>query len=136
MKRLALFAILFAFAAIGCVSVRGNVSVSDSPGAENNVLRHVVFFKFNPGTSDADIEKVRTAFQDLKNGIPTVRSIECGANVSPENLNQGFTHCFIVTFDDAQGRDTYLTHPVHQEFVKLAGPFLEQAMVIDFVPQR
>lgn len=137
----ALASLLLVFTA-GCISVKGNVDVKDessdvtavSNAEPGSVLRHVVLFKFKAGTSDADIEKVRTAFHNLKNGIPTVRNIESGKDISTENLQQGFTHCFIVTFDNAAGRDTYLTHPVHQEFVKLAGPYLEQALVVDFIP--
>ena len=110
--------------------------MKDEAGTSVSVLRHVVLFKFKPGTSDADIQKVQQAFHDLKKGIDSVRGIESGKDISAENLQQGFTHCFIVTFDDAPGRDTYLTHPVHQEFVKLAGPHLEQALVVDFIPGR
>lgn len=122
----------------GCVSIKGNVAVEEEQVVKAHTagLRHVVFFKFKDGTSDADIAKVQQAFLDMKKGIPIVRDIEAGRDVSVENLNQGFTHCFIVTFDDAQGRDTYLTHPVHQEFVKIAGPHLDKVCVIDFVPTR
>ncbi|MCC6796732.1 MAG: Dabb family protein [Candidatus Hydrogenedentes bacterium] len=138
---LALTSILLVFAA-GCISVKGNVDVKDesrdvtavSHAEPGSVFRHVVLFKFKAGTSDADIEKVRTAFHNLKNGIPTVRNIESGRDVSTEGLQQGFTHCFIVTFENAAGRDTYLKHPIHDEFVKLAGPHLEQALVVDFIP--
>ena len=120
----------------GCVSVKGNVSVEDNSSKSAAAFRHVVLFKFKDGTSDADIQKVQRAFLDLKKGIDTIRDIESGKDVSSENLQQGFTHCFIVTFDNGAGRDTYLTHPVHQDFVKLAGPFLDKALVIDFVPVR
>ena len=121
----------------GCISVKGNVNVEEHQRAQSgDGLRHVVFFKFKDGTSEADILKVQNAFLDLQKGIETVRNIEAGSNVSVENLNDGFTHCFIVTFDDAKGRDTYLTHPVHAEFVKLAGPHLDKVCVIDFVPVR
>ena len=137
----ALASLLLVFAT-GCISVKGNVDVKDESrdvtavthAEPGSVFRHVVLFKFKPGTSDADVEKVRTAFHNLKNGIETVRNVESGRDVSTEGLQQGFTHCFIVTFDNAAGRDTYLTHPVHQEFVKLAGPYLDQALVVDFVP--
>jgi len=95
-----------------------------------------VFFKFKDGTSESDIRTVQRAFLDLKHKIDVVRDIESGQNVSVENLDQGFTHCFIVTFDDAAGRDVYLKHPVHDEFVKLAGPVLDKVCVIDYVPER
>ena len=133
-KSVRTFTMLALIAAI-TIGVSGTMHVfageEKAPG-----FRHVVLFKFKDGTSDADIKKVQRAFLDLKKGIDVVRDIESGKDVSTENLQQGFTHCFIVTFDDAKGRDTYLTHPVHKEFVKLAGPVLDKALVIDFVPER
>ncbi|NUM52087.1 MAG: Dabb family protein [Candidatus Hydrogenedentes bacterium] len=134
MNRIASMSALLVLLLSSCISVKGNIHVEDEEAKNAGVLRHVVLFKFKAGTSDADIEKVRTAFHNLKNGIETVRSIESGKDISTEGLQQGFTHCFIVTFADAAGRDTYLTHPVHDEFVKLAGPYLDQALVVDFVP--
>ena len=53
-------------------------------------------------------------------------------DVSVENKSEGFTHGFVVTFRDAKGRDAYLPHPAHQEFVKLVGPRLEKALVFDY----
>lgn len=136
MKRAISISVLMGLLAMGCISVRGNVSVKDDDTHSAKVLRHVVLFKFKPGTTEADIEKVKQAFLNLKSGIDTVRNIEAGKDISTENLQQGFTHCFIVTFEDTAGRDTYLHHPVHNEFVKLAGPYLDQALVIDFIPGR
>ena len=52
--------------------------------------------------------------------------------MSPENLANGFTHGFIVSFDDASGRDVYLPHPAHKAFVALAGQVVEKALVVDF----
>ncbi|HRK34011.1 MAG TPA: Dabb family protein [Candidatus Hydrogenedentes bacterium] len=135
MKRFVCCAVLGVLLASGCISVKGNVHVEEEEvAASAKIFRHVVFFKFKDGTSEADIAKVQRAFLDLKNGIETVRAIEAGHNVSTENLDQGYTHAFIVTFEDAAGRDTYLTHPVHDEFVKIAGPHLDKVCVIDFVP--
>lgn len=61
-----------------------------------------------------------------------MRGFEWGTNVSPENLANGFTHCFIVSFDDAAGRDVYLPHPAHKAFVAMAGQLIEKALVVDF----
>mgnify|MGYP003336856210 CR=1 FL=1 len=42
------------------------------------------------------------------------------------------THGFVVTFKDEKGRDEYLPHPAHQEFVKLVGPRVEKVIVFDY----
>jgi hypothetical protein len=95
-------------------------------------LQHVVSFKFKSAASSDDIKKIETAFRALKEKIPQVTKLEWGTNVSKENLDKGFTHCFILTFKNEKDRDTYIAHPEHKEFVKLVGPVLEEAFVIDF----
>ena len=97
------------------------------------VLRHVVLFAFKATATPADIARLEAAFAALPKRIPAVRGFEWGTNVSPENLANGFTHCFIVSFADAAGRDAYLPHPAHTAFVAMAGPFIEKALVVDFV---
>ncbi len=95
-------------------------------------LNHVVSLKFKSTASTADIKKVEDAFQALKEKIPGIQSLEWGTNVSPEKLNKGFTHCFILTFNSDKDRDTYLAHPEHKAFGKVLGPVLEDVFVIDF----
>jgi hypothetical protein len=98
-------------------------------------LRHVVMFKFKDGTAAEDIKKVENAFRELPKKIPAIVGFEWGTNNSPENLAQGFTHCFLLTFNDAQARDAYLPHPAHKAFGKLLGPHLDKVLVIDFFGQ-
>ena len=57
---------------------------------------------------------------------------EHGVDVSVENKQKGFTHGFVVTFRDEKGRDIYLPHPAHQEFVKLVGPRVADVLVFDY----
>ena len=59
-----------------------------------------------------------------------------GTNSSPEGLDKGFTHCWIVVFKTAKDRDAYLVHPAHKAFVEFALPLIEEALVVDFVPQK
>ena len=95
-------------------------------------IRHVVCFKFKEDATEAQIKKVEKAFAGLKKKIPEIKGLEWGVNNSPEGLNKGFTHCFIVTFADEKGRAIYLPHPDHKAFVVILKPILEDAFVIDF----
>ena len=95
-------------------------------------IRHVVCFKFKEDATEAQIKKVEKAFAGLKKKIPEIKGLEWGVNNSPEGLNKGFTHCFIVTFADEKGRAIYLPHPDHKAFVAILKPILEDAFVIDF----
>lgn len=96
-------------------------------------LRHVVLFKFKDTASDEQVKQIEDAFRALPKKIPAIVAFEWGTDVSSENLAQGFTHCFLVTFDDEKGRDAYLPHPAHKEFVKLLRPQLDKVLVIDYV---
>lgn len=96
-------------------------------------LRHVVFFKFKPETTPEKIKEIETAFALLPGKIPAIIDFEWGTDVGVENLSQGYTHCFLVTFKDAKGRDEYLPHPEHKKFVDLAKPWFDGVHVIDYV---
>ncbi len=104
--------------------------------AADGPIRHVVHFKFKKDATPAQIEKITTAFSALKTKIDVVDSLEWGTNVSPEGHDNGFTHCWIVSFKTAKDRDTYLVHPAHTAFVELLKPSLDEALVVDFVPQK
>jgi hypothetical protein len=95
-------------------------------------LRHVVAFKFKDTATPDQIKEIETAFRALKGKIPGIVSIEWGTNVSTENRDKGFTHCFIVTFKNEKDRDTYLVHPEHKKFVDLALPSVADVLVLDF----
>ena len=100
--------------------------------AAAGALQHVVCFKFKATASAEEIRKVETAFAALKTKIPEIVSLAWGTNVSPEQFNKGFTHCFVLTFKTAKDRDAYLVHPDHKAFGKLVGPAVEDVFVIDF----
>jgi len=64
--------------------------------------------------------------------MPFIIGFEMGPNISTEGLSKGFTHCYVVTFKDQQGRDEYLPHPAHKAFVEKLRPILEEAFVVDY----
>jgi len=103
---------------------------------EEKLLRHVVLFKFKEGTTPQQVKQVEDAFRALPAKINLIRGFEWGTNVSPENLAQGYTHCFFLSFVSDKDRDAYLIHPAHKEFGKLLRPYLDKALVVDFWAQQ
>jgi hypothetical protein len=100
-----------------------------------SVYRHVVLFKFKESTSAATVAGIERAFRDFCAALSFVTGLEWGRNSSPEGLNEGFTHCFIVTFAGPGGRDAYLPHPAHLAFCKRwLDPNVEKVCVVDFAP--
>ncbi|NQW26497.1 MAG: Dabb family protein [Flammeovirgaceae bacterium] len=99
----------------------------------DQVLRHMVLFKFNDDAAQAEVQKISDAFKALPEAIPVIKDFEWGLNDSPENFDQGFTHCYLVTFESVQDRDSvYTPHPAHQAFVASLQPFLEKVFVVDY----
>jgi hypothetical protein len=96
------------------------------------MLRHVVLLKFKEEAAPEKRDELATAFVGLETMISLVRSIEWGLNASPEGLDKGFTHCFVLTFDSAADRDAYLPHPAHRAFVRELEPWLEDVLVVDY----
>ena len=96
------------------------------------MIRHVVLLNFSEETPTERRAGLAAAFAALADAIPEVRSLEWGLNASPEGLDKGFTHCFLVTFDDEAARDAYLPHPAHQAFVGELKPWLADVLVVDY----
>jgi hypothetical protein len=96
------------------------------------LLRHVVLIKFKDASTQTDVKKVEDAFRALPSKIKAVKEFEWGTNNSPENINQGFTHCFFVTFETEKDREEYLPHPAHKAFVDVLTPHLDKVLVIDY----
>jgi len=97
------------------------------------LLRHVVLFKFKPEVTKPQVQEVVDAFGSLPKKIDTIAGFEWGTDVSTEMKSEGYSHCFVVSFQDAKARDEYLPHAAHAEFVKLVGPRIEKVLVFDFV---
>jgi len=100
------------------------------------VMRHVVLLKFKDSATPAQVKTVEQAFSALPGKINTIIGFEWGTNVSPENLAQGYTHCYLLTFKNAADRDAYLPHPAHKEFGQLLGPHLDKVLVVDYLSQH
>ncbi len=121
-----------------CLATSFTLAAADANTAnpKGNKLYHVVAFKFKETATPDQIKQVEQAFRALKNKIQEIQSLEWGTNVSPEKLNKGFSHAFVLTFKSDQERDTYLVHPAHKAFGKSIGPAVADVFVIDFWAQE
>jgi hypothetical protein len=102
------------------------------PAVQGKVLRHVVLFAWKDGTAPDKIREIEQAFAALPDTVDEIAAFEWGTDVSVENLAQGYTHAFLVTFKDEDARAAYLPHPDHQQFVALIKPHMEKVLVIDY----
>jgi hypothetical protein len=98
-------------------------------------LRHVVIFGWKSGSDSAAINRIVTAFRALPEKIKTIKRFEWGINNSPENLNQGLTYCFLVTFASEKDRNDYIVNPDHKAFTQLLPGILDKVTVFDYWAQ-
>jgi hypothetical protein len=104
--------------------------------APQKLLRHVVLFSFKEGSTPEQIKTVTDAFAALPKKIKQIKSFEWGTNNSPESLNQGFTHCFFLSFNSEKDRAIYLPHPDHIAFGDILRPVLDKVLVIDYWAEK
>jgi len=103
---------------------------------ESAKLRHVVMFGFRQGTTAEETAEIVGRFVGLKDLVPGIEDLEWGTNNSPEGLNQGLSHCFLLTFATEAARDAYLPHPDHAAFADWVGQWVEHVTVLDYWAQE
>lgn len=116
-----------------CVALFSTFSMAQS---STKMLRHVVLFGWKAGADSATIDKTVKAFAALPGKISQIKGFEWGTNNSPEKLNQGLTHCFVLSFSSEHDRDAYLVHPAHVAFTKILSPILDKVTVVDYWAQQ
>ena len=117
----------------GAFAIAARNSESASPDDKRGkVLRHVVLYKFKDSLTAAQVQEVVDAFAGLPKKIDAIIDFEHGTNVSEEGKSEGLTHAFVVTFRDEKGRDAYLSHPAHEQYVSIVRDRREKVVVFDY----
>ena len=124
MKRIALILCLITMSVIQVTA--------QNKKAPQKILRHVVMFSFKEGSTPEQIKTVTDAFAALPQKIKQIKTFEWGTNNSPEELAQGYTHCFFLSFTSEKDRAIYLPHPAHKAFGDLLRPILDKVLVFDY----
>lgn len=78
------------------------------------MIRHIVFIRFKPEISDAEITAIFDELYAIKDKLPGVLSITSGKSESPEQMERGYMHGFVVDFVDWDALQAYQDHPDHK----------------------
>jgi sialate O-acetylesterase len=97
----------------------------------STAVHHVVLYQFHENVSPEESHEISTALSRLAESIPGVRGFQWGKNNSPEGLSQGYTHAYLLTFQDAASRDAYSRNEAYQRFAERALPRVKSAFVYD-----
>jgi hypothetical protein len=95
-------------------------------------VKHIALIKFKDGTSQEQIDQLFDALLELSENVDGIEDYVSGVNSSPENLNKGLTHGFVMSFHDAAARDAYLTHADHEKVKQTFLPTIEDIVIVDF----
>ena len=95
-------------------------------------VKHIALIKFKDGVTEEQIQNVFDQLLEISETIPGIEDYVAGPNTSPEGLNQGLTHGFVMTFESAAARDAYLPHPEHERVKAAVLPLVESVVVFDF----
>lgn len=78
------------------------------------MIRHIVLIRFQAGTGEAAIAELFAELHRIEGKVPGLVSITSGRSESPEKMERGYMHGFVVDFDDWEGLQAYQDHPEHQ----------------------
>ncbi|KAL4872816.1 hypothetical protein BDV12DRAFT_161578 [Aspergillus spectabilis] len=103
-------------------------------------ITHIVLFQVKADLTAEVINDFCKRMISLKDNCihptsqkPYILSSSGGIDNSPEGLQGGITHAFVVEFATAEDRDYYVEKdPAHRAFVGTLGDVIEKAQVIDF----
>ena len=126
--------IQLALAAMLMVSLAGCVTAKAKLG-DDAPIRHVVLLAFKADITEEQRKVVEAASAELVHGTGLIRHYEWGTDLNAGQRSQGYTHCIVMTFDDAADLKAYIVHPAHVAFKEKALPFVEKILVLDFQPQ-
>jgi hypothetical protein len=96
-----------------------------------------VLIRIRPDVSSGTVQRLFAEIAALRDTIPGIRDFSWGPYSSPEGLNRGFTHGFVMTFADEASRDAYLPHPEHErvkaQILEVLDGGLDAAVAFDWV---
>jgi hypothetical protein len=95
------------------------------------MIRHVVLFRWVPGATQEQKERVASELRRLPSVVPSLRTYHLGSDVG---VNQGnFEFAVTADFDDVDGYLAYRDHPEHRAIVgQFIQPIAGQRAAVQF----
>jgi hypothetical protein len=94
-------------------------------------FRHVVLFRWKPGTAERELSALERALAALPRAIPEVRAYRFGRDAGKASGN--FDFAIVADFADENAWRRYLAHPAHTAFVaECVRPILAERAATQF----
>lgn len=95
------------------------------------MIEHIVLFKVKKEVPESAARDMLTRLVALKESIPGILQASAGVNFCARA--QGYTHGFVVRFQDRAALEAYQPHPAHQSVVeKHVKPISEAVLALDY----
>ncbi len=138
MRRILLFGMMMLAAGLMVNPAFTDDAKSDKNG--NAPYAHVVIFRMKEDAPKDAVEKAIADCRELLAKVPSVRSVRAGrpaAKGTPEVPKTQYDFALLVLFEDADGLEAYIKHPLHVKFVQKHGPNfnMEKLQIFDFMDQ-
>ncbi len=94
------------------------------------MIKHLVFMKFKPETTDAQIAEIEEALGALPDVIPEIKEFVFGRDVVRSERSYDFGLC--SSFDDIEAMGRYQIHPDHQAALVKIKAAVSGVVAVDF----
>jgi len=89
------------------------------------MIRHIVLTKFKPETSEEKIAGIYAGLAAVAERLPGAQGFTGGRSESPEQIERGYMHGFVIDFDSWDALQAYADDPEHQG---LGGQLVDNAV--------
>ncbi|WP_136442464.1 Dabb family protein [Pacificoceanicola onchidii] len=89
------------------------------------MIRHIVLTKFKPNTAEETISAIYAGLAAVADKLPGAQGFTGGRSESPEQIERGYMHGFVIDFDSWDALQTYADNEEHKA---LGGQLVENAV--------
>ena len=89
------------------------------------MIRHIVLTKFKPETSEDTIAGIYAGLSSVTERLEGAHNFTGGRSKSPEQIERGYMHGFVVDFDDWDALQRYADDEEHKAY---GGQLVENAV--------
>ncbi len=94
------------------------------------MLKHVVFMKFEEGTTDAEVSALEKALGELPAKVPEIRGFQFGRDIIRSERSCDFA--LISDFDNLEAMQRYQVHPDHVRVIGIVRNLSVSIQAVDF----
>ncbi len=99
------------------------------------MIRHIVLTRFKPDVPEATIKGIYDGLADLTDRLPGAAHFTGGRSESPEQIERGYMHGFVIDFDDWAALQAYADNDEHKalggQLVAHAAGGIDGILVLD-----